>query len=136
VNAVIATCLAFVGVTLLLATPTALSMILLSEKYAAATTEAMRMQIEAAGEAIMAADIWHGTGAVLICVVMLRGRAFGRTIAYMGIVMHGLDLGHILCGLFLPAAGFVLMAVAGPLYPVWFLLVGRRLLRLAAPARS
>ena len=47
-------------------------------------------------------------------------------------MMHGLDLAHIVSGLFLPASGVVLMAIAGPLYPIWFFLVGRRLLQLAA----
>ena len=89
----------------------------------------------------MAIDIWHHTGAfvgaillqtgaVLICVVMLRGGVFSRATAWLGIVMHGLDLAHIMCGLFMPIAAMVLMAVAGVLYPFWFFLVGRRLLQL------
>jgi hypothetical protein len=141
-NALLATALAFVGVTLVLATPTALSMLPLSDKFAAATTDAARAQLLAAGEAIMASDIWHGTGAilggvliqcgaVLICCVMLRGGVFGKATAWLGIVMHGLDLAHIIGGQFLPVSGVVLMAIAGPLYPVWFFLVGRRLLQLA-----
>lgn len=139
----LATALAFVGVTLVLATPTALSMIPLSDKYAAATSDAARNQLLAAGDAIMASDIWHATGAiiggilaqcgaVLICIVMLRGGVFGKVTAYIGIVMHGLDLAHIALGVFWPGAGFVLMAIAGPLYPVWFFLVGRRLLELGS----
>jgi hypothetical protein len=140
-NALHATALAFVGVTLLLATPTALSMASLSDKFAVATSDAARAQFLAAGEAIMASDIWHGTGAilggvllqcgaVLICCVMLRGGVFGKATAWLGIVMHSLDLAHIVFGLFLPPAGFVFMAIAGPLYPVWLFLVGRRLLQL------
>jgi hypothetical protein len=141
-NALLSTILAFVGVTLLLATPTALSMLPLSGKFAAATTDAARAQLLAAGEAILATDIWHGTGAilggvllqcgaVLICCVMLRGGVFGKATAWLGIVMHSLDLAHIVGGQFVPVAGVVLMAIAGPLYPVWLFLVGRRLLRLA-----
>ncbi len=140
-NAILSTVLALLGTTLLLATPTALSMIPLSQKYAAATTDAARSQLLAAGEALLASDIWHGTGAimggvllqcgaVLISVVMLRSSVFSRTTAYLGIVMHGLDLAHIVFGLFLPRSGVVLMAMAGPLYPIWFFLVGRRLLQL------
>jgi hypothetical protein len=143
VNALLATALAFVGVTLLLATPTALSMLPLSDKFAAATTDAARAQLLAAGEAIMGADIWHGTGAilggvllqcgaVLICCVMLRGGVFGKATVWLGIVMHSLDLAHIVCGLFVPAAGVVLMAIAGPLYPIWLFLIGRGLLKLAS----
>jgi hypothetical protein len=71
-------------------------------------------------------------GAVLISVVMLRGAVFSNVTAWLGIIMHGLDLVHILGGLFLPVSGVILLAIAGPLYPIWFLLVGIRLLRLAA----
>jgi hypothetical protein len=146
-NVTLSLALVFAGVTLLLATPTALSMIPLSEKYAVAATEAARLQILAAGEAVLATDIWHGTGAimggilvqsgaVLISAVMLRSNVFNRTTAYVGILTHGLDLAHILMGLFVPAAGVVLMAIAGPLYLVWFPLIGRRLLQLAAEDRT
>jgi len=146
-NATLSTALAFAGLTLVLATPTALSMIQLSDKYAAATSEAARMQWQAAGEAVMATDIWHGTGAilggvllqagaVLISFVMLRGGVFSRATAYLGIVMHGLDLLHIVSGLFVPVSGVVLLAIAGPFYPVWFFMVGRRLLQLGAVRRQ
>lgn len=139
--ATLSTSLAFAGVTLVLATPTALSMLSLSEKYAAATTELTRVQFLAAGEAVLAADLWHGTGAiigglllqsgaVLISVVMLRSSVFSKTVAYVGIVTHGLDLAHVLLGPLVPSAGIVLMAIAGPLYLIWFPLIGRRLLQL------
>jgi len=139
--AAFSTALAFVGVTLFLAAPAALSMISLSEKHAAAKTEAARVQLEAAGEAILATDIWHGTsafmggillqsGAVLISVIMLRSDVFSKTVACVGILTYGLDLAHIVLSVFLPAVGVVLMAVAGPLYLIWFPLLGRRLLQL------
>ncbi|MGO9323830.1 MAG: hypothetical protein ACLP07_04665 [Terracidiphilus sp.] len=142
-NSLLSTALAFAGVTLVLATPTALSMVQLSDKFAAATSDTARNQLLAAGEAIMAADIWHSTGAILggvllqcgaelISVVMLRGAVFSKVTAWLGIIVHGLDLAHILGGLFLPVSGVILLAIAGPLYPFWFLLVGLRLLKLAA----
>jgi hypothetical protein len=77
--------------------------------------------------------------AVLVSVVMLRSSTFSKTTAYVGILTHGLDLLHIVLGLFVPVAGVVLMAISGPLYLVWFPLVGWRLLRLgrgASPAIS
>jgi len=139
--ATLSTSFAFIGVTLLLATPTALSMLSLSEKYAAATTGPARVNFLAAGEAVLATDIWHETGAiiggillqggaVLISVTMLRSSVFTKTVAYVGIVTHGLDLAHGLIGPLVPRAGLVLMAIAGPLYLIWFPLVGRRLLQL------
>jgi hypothetical protein len=140
-NALLATVLAFAGTTLVLATPTALSLIPLSDRFAAASSDAARNQLLAAGEALLANDIWHSTGAivggallqcgaVLISVVMLGSSIFSKTTAWLGIIMHGLDLAHIIGGLLLPTVGFALLAIAGPLYPVWFLLVGLRLLKL------
>jgi hypothetical protein len=142
-NAILSTSLAFVGTTLVLATPTALPMLRLSEMYAAPTSDAMKAQYLAAGEAVMAANIWHNTGAVvgavllqtgavLICYVMLRGGVFSKATAWIGLIMHGLDLLHLLCGGLVPKVGIILMALAGVLYPFWFFLVGRRLLQLAA----
>jgi len=140
--AALATALAFVGVTLWLATHSAFSMISLSDQYAAATTDAQRSQLLAAGMAVIASDMWHSTGAliggillqsatVLISVVMLRNKIFSKVTAYVGILTHGLDLAHIIIGIFAPGVGVILMAIAGPLYVIWFPLVGRRLLQLA-----
>lgn len=142
VKAILSGLFVFAGVTLVLATPMGLSMVPLSEKYAAASTDAARSQFLAAGEAILASDIWHGTGALvggiltqagaaLICIPMLKSAAFSRLTGWLGLVLHGLDLAHIVFGLFMPAVGTILMAVAGPLYPVWFFLVGRSLRQLA-----
>lgn len=139
--ATLATILVFVGVTLFLATPSTFSMMVLSDKYALATSEAQRSQLLAAGEAILASDMWHGTGAILggmllqsgallISVVMLQGNIFSKTIAYLGILTHGLDLAHIIFLLLVPGLGALLTAIAGTLYLIWFPLVGLRLLQL------
>ena len=139
-HAAIATTLVFLGVTLVLAMPTALPLMALSDKYAAATSEVMKTHFLAAGEAVLATDIWHGTGAymggifvqtgaVWISVVMLRG-VFSKATAYVGIVTHGLDLVHIVFVPFLPQMAASFMIVAGLGYRVWLFLVGRRLLQL------
>ena len=139
--AALATALVFVGLTLFLATPSALSMLALADKYAAATNEATRGQLLAAGEAIAASDMWHGTGATVgglllqsgalwISVVMLKGRVFSKAVAWSGILTHGLDLAHLIILPFVPTAGIVLMAIGGVLYLVWLPLVGFRLFQL------
>jgi len=141
VNATLATVLVFAGLTLFLATPSVFSYLFLSDQYAAATTDVLRERLLAAGEAIFASDMWHGTGAVmgglllqsgavLISVVMLRDQAFGKAAAYVGILTHGLDLAHIVIGFLAPEVGVILMAVAGPIYLIWFPLVARGLFRL------
>ncbi len=85
--------------------------------------------------------MWHGsgpvfgaillqTGALLISVLMLGSKPFGKACACVGIVTHGLDLLHILI-MFFSVAGVWLMAVAGPLYLVWFPLIARGFFRSA-----
>jgi hypothetical protein len=134
--------LVFAGITLFLATPSVFSYLHLSNKYAVATTDIQKSQLLAGGEAILASDMWHGTGAMiggllmqtgalLISFVMLKDNAFNRITSYTGIVTHGLDLAHIVVGFVLPSVGVILMSVAGPLYLLWFPLIGVRLFRLA-----
>lgn len=55
----------FVGVNLFLTTPSALSLINLSDKYAMVTGEDQRNQLLVADKAILASNTWHGTGAIL-----------------------------------------------------------------------
>ena len=145
-HAAIGTVLVFLGVTLVLAMPTALPLMALGDKYAAATSDAMKAHFLAAGEAVLATDIWRGTGAymgglfvqtgaVWMSFVMLRG-VFSRATAYVGIITHGLDLVHILFAPFLPRVAAIFMIIAGLGYPVWLFLVGRRLLQLGKPEHS
>ena len=138
----LASLLVFAGLTLFLATPSAFSWLVLSDKFAAATDPALKTQLLAAGEAILASDLWHGsgailggillqTGALLTSLVMLGSQAFGKLTAWLGVVMFGLDLAHLLTAFFFPAGGVILMAVAGTLYLVWFPLLARDFFRLA-----
>jgi len=137
----LSTILVFAGLTLVLSAPAVFSYLHLSNQYGSATTVAEKSELVAAGKAILASDTWHGTsaiiggillqaGALIISVIMLKSNVFNRITAITGIATHGLDLAHIIIGLFLPAAGVVLMAVAGPLYLVWFPLIGLRLFKL------
>jgi len=138
----LAAILGFAGITLFLSAPSALSWLALSDRFASAAGEAQKAQFLAAGEAILAADMWHGASALLgglllqislllISIFMLRSEVFGKPLAYLGILMHGLDLAHLLIGLFIPTGGVILMAIAGPLYLLWFPLIARRFFQLA-----
>jgi hypothetical protein len=140
-SSIIALISVFVGVTLLLATPSVFSMMNLSDKYAIATTTTQQSQLMAAGEAILASDMWHGTGAIiggfliqigalLFSFVMLRGKVFNKFTAYVGIITHGLDFAHLIFLLVIPTIGIILMAIAGTLYLLWFPLIGVRLIQI------
>jgi hypothetical protein len=135
--------LAFAGITLFLSAPSVFSYLDLSNKFSLAVTDQEKNRFLAAGEAIISSDIWHGTaprigglmmqtGWVMISFVMLRNQIFNKLTSVTGIVTHGLDLLHILIGFFIPAAGDILMFVAGPLYLLWFPLVGLRLIKLSS----
>jgi len=133
--------LAFAGLTLFLAAPSVFSYVHLGDKFAAASSEQQRNLLIAAGESVYAADIWHGsgprvgglllqTGALLISVAMFRSALFTRATAIVGIVTHGLDLIHIIIGFFSVAAGNAIMFIAGPLYLIWFPMVGAGLFKI------
>jgi len=137
----LATALTFVGVTLFLATPSVFAWLTLSDKFAAATSEAQKTLLLAAGEAILASDMWHSssaliggillqTGALLVSLIMLRSQSFSKPTAWVGIVTHGLDLAHVLIIPLVPAVGVAIMFVAGPLYLVWFPFLARDFFRL------
>jgi len=143
--AIIALVAVFVGVTLFLATPSALSMMNLSDKYATATSENQQSQLIAAGEAILASDMWHGTGAItggiliqfgalIISILMLPGNVFNKFTAYVGIITHGLDLAHLFFLFVVPTVGVILLAIAGTLYLLWFPLIGVRLIQIGRGA--
>ena len=135
------------GVTLFLATPSVFSWLALSDKFAAATGEAQKTLLLAAGEALLVSDMWHGTGAMigailmqvattLISIAMVSSNAFGKSTAYVGVVTHGLDLARLLLSFFFPSVGFGLMAIAGTLYLVWFPLLARDFFRLGRSAKE
>lgn len=135
---------ALMGITLILASASISSLVYLSDQYAVTGDEARKAVLLAAGEAVISNDTWHGMGAkmggfllqlagVLISAAMLRSAVFGKLTGYAGLVTHGLDLLHIIAGLFWPAAGALLMFVAGPLYFLWLPLVAARLGELGKP---
>ena len=143
----IATTLGFVGIAVYFASNTAFSMLALSDKYAAATTDAQRSMFLAAGQAVLALGaIYQGTGiyvsflllavaGLIISVVMLRSDIFSRVTAYVGILASAFDLAYCIAFAFLPAVDIELVAVctipaAGLLLMIWHILVGRRLYQL------
>ena len=121
----------------------------LGVEYAAATTEAQRAILAAAGEAVLArgADFTPGSlpglvlpslGQVLMSVAMLRGGVFGRATAWTGISGFALLLVFTVWTTFVPGAlgTAVLVALpAGLLLLAWNVLVARRLFQLAGTFR-
>jgi len=130
----IATTLAFVGIAVYYASNTAFSMLSLSDQYAAATTDAQRSMLLAAGQAMLA--IYQGTAfymsyvlvsvaPLIISVVMLRSNIFSKVTAYVGILANVLGLAY-----FLPAVGVLLSLISVVGFAIWYILIARRLLQL------
>lgn len=146
-----------VGITVFFATNTALSLLALSDQYAATTSEAQGMLLLPAGQALLALNRFSSPGAhpgaggyasllliaaagMITSAVMLRSNHFSRLTGYVGVVANGLDLaycaafallsavdGELLAISFIPAAGLFLM--------IWHILVGWQLYRIGAAPR-
>ena len=136
----IALALGLVGIAAYYASNTSFNMLALSQQYAAATSEAQKASLQAAGQAMLA--IYTGTafqvnyiiGAValiIISVVMLRGGVFSKATAYLGILANTLAL-----GLYLPAIGIYVSIFSVLFLAVWEVLVGLRFFQLAKYSRQ
>jgi Domain of unknown function (DUF4386) len=136
--AVLAGMLFFVGIAVYIAGSRAFPMLSLSRQYAAASTEAQKSLLTAAGQAMLAEGqsrsgiLLIEFACLLISVVMLRSEVFNRTTAYAGIL--GSALMMIVEVFFVPVSSIPAMVVAacsGVSIMTWYLLVGRKLLQLA-----
>ena len=132
----------------------ALTILSLSDQYAAATIGAQRTSLEAAGQALLAVNRFSGPGAhpgaggyvsplliavagMMTPVVMLRSVVFNRVTAYAGILAGALDLAYCIVYAFVPAMDSDMLAVcfipaAGLFLMIWHIMVGRRLFRSGA----
>jgi hypothetical protein len=114
----------------------------LGGQYAAATSEAARAQLVAAGQAVIASDAWNSSGAylggimlqgsgVIISAVMLRSRDFSKVTAISGLVGNALDLVQHVLHPFAPSVSVPIQMSMGIFYFVWFPMLGRDFFRLA-----
>jgi hypothetical protein len=126
-----------VGAALILGVNPGVAMLTLSDRYAAATTDAQRAVLLSAGQGLVAN--WSGTafvvgyllsgGAVLLtAAVMLRSGIFSKFIASLGLVMGVLMLVPASAG----TVGLILSLVSLAPTVIWLVLVARRLFSLAA----
>jgi hypothetical protein len=146
---VVATACALVGVGVFFASNQAFAMLSLSDRWAAATTEAQRSTLLAAGEALLAIDnpgtVHSGTGihaslllialaGLIASVVMLRSTVFGRATAYAGLAANALLIGQFVAlALALPPWAVAIPPSLSALFRVtWYVLIALRLLRLAS----
>jgi hypothetical protein len=148
----------FVGIAVYFASNMALSMLSLSDQYAAATTDAQRTALVAAGQAMLAINRFSSPGAhpgaggyvsllliacagMITSIVMLRSAVFNRATAYVGILASAFDLAYCVAYVFVPAVDSDLLAVcfipaAGLFLMIWHIMVGWRLYQLGRLERK
>ena len=104
----IGTIFIFIGMTVYFASNTSFCMLYLSDQYAAATTDAQRSMLLAAGQSMFTifnvTAFWFSyaiasAAALIIAAVMLRSDIFSRATAYAGILGNALAVGSIAVGL-------------------------------------
>lgn len=132
--ALIALAMGLIGLACLVPARPILEMLALSDRHAAATTDAERAIYQAAAEATLAlfrgtafnAHYVLGSASLLISsVLMLRSDLFGKATAYVGLATN-----IVVFGLYVPQIGVYLslLSVAG--YIIWYILIARKLFRL------
>jgi len=148
----IATTFGFLGIAAYYASNTAFSMLSLSDQYAAATTEAQRTMLLAAGQAMLAINRFSDPGSqpgtagylsllfiaaagTITSMIMLRSKVFNRATAYVGILANALDLAYCFGFVFVPIVDSKLLAVcfipaAGLFLMIWHIMIGWRLYQL------
>ena len=144
VYAALAMLVSFIGTAVFITNNTALPMLSLSGKYAAAATDAQRNLLAAAGEAMLARGA-HGSpgtflgfllpivASLIMSLVMLQGGVFGKINACFGIVGSILFMTYFVFTSFIPEMDPVAMVLAIPgglLTIVWMILFAIRLIKL------
>lgn len=138
----LAATLGFLGVAVYFASNQALTMLSLSKQYAAASSDAQRTMLLAAGQAVLVIhnnDNYPGiylsflfvtVSGLMISTVMLRSNIFSNGTAYAGILANGFGLGYYITLAFAPALEFLPISISAIFLLIWYLLVGLRLYRL------
>lgn len=142
--ALLAMIIFFIGVAVFLATNRAFPMLELSRQYLAATTNAQRAMLAAAGQAMLAVGKSHSPGTwlgfflsetagIIISLVMVKSKIFSQATAYAGMVGFSFLLVFDIVSSFalgLTDAVIVLAMIGGFLSMAWYILLARRLFQL------
>lgn len=130
------------GITIFIAGLNLTSILILSDKYHIATSPEVKQHLLAACEGMLASDMWINTGAILrgiliesgaviFSVLMLKTQVFSKATGWIGVLTHGFDLSSTLIGIFYTPIKDIFIMVAGPLYLVWFVMIGIRLFQMS-----
>jgi hypothetical protein len=127
--------LGLIGVMCFIAARPAFEMLYLSRGYAAATSESERAMFLSAGQAMVAT--FHGTAfqisyilgsvtGLIVSLVMLQTKIFGKAFAYVRIASSICDF-----GLYIPVVGIYISMFSVLFLFIWNIMIARRLWQLA-----
>ena len=117
-----------------------LSLMTLSDQYALAATEAERMRLLAAGEALGSLGtatpqtvgfFFMSIGVLIISVVMLQGKSLSKVTAWFGILASLFTFADDISIVLAPTLSTPLMIASGLFWIPWWVLIGFGLLRLS-----
>jgi hypothetical protein len=142
----LAMALTLVAVAVYFASNQAFALLSLSDQYAAATTDAQRSALLAAGQALLAihnSSANYGNGpyvsflfvnfaGLIIAAVMLGSAVFGKFAAWTGIVANLFGLSYYLTQTLAPSMSAIPLSASAPFLLIWYLVAGRKLLRLGS----
>ncbi len=132
--ALLALALGLIGLVVLIPARPAFEMLALGDQYAAATTDAQRAIIQAAGEATLAtfrgtafnAHYVLGSLSLLITAwLMLRSEVYSKASAYVGIATN-----LVVFGLYVPVVGVYISLLSVVGYLVWWIILTRKFFQL------
>jgi hypothetical protein len=132
--ALIALVLGLIGLACLVLARPIPEMFALSDRYAAATTDAERATYLVAGESMLThfhGMAYHthyilGSASLLISsILMLRSTTFSKATAYVGIVTN-----IVVFGLYVPEVGVWISMLSVVGYLIWYILIARKLFQL------
>lgn len=116
------------------------SLLHLSELYWAAPDDVVRSQLLAAGQAMIAKDMWNSTtaffsglflqgGGILMSLAMIGCSSFRKITWISGLIANGFDLVNHLIHYFAPGAAEIFLLISGPFYILWFVMMALDLLK-------
>ena len=145
--AALAALFAFVGLTILIMIHPAHAILQLSNQYAAAAAEetrratlvsAAQMKMAEASAGLNRGGFLLEGAAVIFSILMLRGRLFSKTTAWLGIAGNGFDFVRTALNLaFVPEKiTAVLLMIGGLPQFIWLILVGLKLIHWGRKAKT
>jgi hypothetical protein len=117
-----------------------LSLLPLSDQYAAATTDAQRAVFLAAMETLGSLGVatnrtigffFIAIASLIISLVMLRSRIFNKATAYVGILAGILTFADDVSTIIIPSAPAILMPINLLLWVIWWISVSRGLFKFS-----